>query len=464
MTMLDLTAEGKRLDSLEYSMKLKMARIKNNRPEQWYEVESEVLSPRQSETVFKISYFTMFASWTPSYDLRVQDVASPVRLQMKASVTQNTGEKWEDVKLTVSNGSPQNSEVGPRIAPWYVRYFQRSNVPVTSNVQGHVQVRSVSGKVTDNAGEPVIFANVTIKENPEFGTTTDFDGRYYLPVPQGAKTIEVSYVGFRTQESAIRSEKMDFVMNEADILSEVVVSTAGIKKENSSLAYSVTNGVGVESVIKNYSAPPTRITYQPTTFSFTLDKPCTVPGSTVSSDYMVTTMEIPSAYRYWTVPKMEKAVFLTARLADWQKFGLLDADINLYLEGKYIGKSYLDTKSAADTLDISLGRDKNIIVERTMTRDFKKKNFLSNKIIVERKYSFEIRNNKGQPVSVMVQDHLPLSTDKSIEVYDTEVSKGKSEQETGIVTWQFDIKPGSSVTCDMSYSLKYSGDKWVDLD
>jgi uncharacterized protein (TIGR02231 family) len=318
--------------------------------------------------------------------------------------------------------------------------------------------------VRDNAGEPLIGANVFIKEYSSVGVVTDIEGRYYIPVPQGSKTITVSYVGYVSKESSIKSDHVDFILDESNLLEEVVITGSRVSKENSNVSYAI-NGINTkELVVRDFAAPPAKVSYQPTTFSFTIDKPCTVNSSSVGSDIMVNMQEIPSVYHYWTIPKMEKSVFLTARLADWQKFDLLSGQINLYLEGKYVGKSFLDVRVAADTLDISLGRDKNIIVERTMTRDFRKKNFMSNKTTIEKKFAFEVRNNKGQPVRVTVQDHFPISTDKSIDVYDTEAPKGIINTENKIVTWLCDLQPRSSVSFDLSYSVKFSADKWVDLE
>ena len=462
--MVELNYDSGRLDSLEKLLKLRIARIRNTKPEKWYDIETEVTSTGRYEATFRISYFTMFASWVPSYDLRVQDVSSPVRLQMKASLTQFTGETWENVRLTVSNGSPENSEVGPGIAPWFLRYFQRTDIVHNANTTHSEQIRNVSGVVRDNAGEPLIGANVFIKEYSSVGVVTDIEGRYYIPVPQGSKTITVSYVGYVSKESSIKSDHVDFILDESNLLEEVVITGSRVSKENSNVSYAI-NGINTkELVVRDFAAPPAKVSYQPTTFSFTIDKPCTVNSSSVGSDIMVNMQEIPSVYHYWTIPKMEKSVFLTARLADWQKFDLLSGQINLYLEGKYVGKSFLDVRVAADTLDISLGRDKNIIVERTMTRDFRKKNFMSNKTTIEKKFAFEVRNNKGQPVRVTVQDHFPISTDKSIDVYDTEAPKGKINTENKIVTWLCDLQPRSSVSFDLSYSVKFSADKWVDLE
>jgi hypothetical protein len=46
------------------------------------------------------------AGWTPAYDLRAKGVGQPIDLLMKAQVTNNTGEDWSKVELSLSSGNP----------------------------------------------------------------------------------------------------------------------------------------------------------------------------------------------------------------------------------------------------------------------------------------------------------------------------------------------------------------------
>ena len=92
--------------------------------------------------------------------------------------------------------------------------------------------RTVSGKVTDSAGEAVIGANVIVKEAPGVGTITDIDGMYSLTIPTGGATLVFSYTGFESQEKTILGiTTWDVVMTEGKLLEEVVVTGLAIKKE-----------------------------------------------------------------------------------------------------------------------------------------------------------------------------------------------------------------------------------------
>ncbi len=72
----------------------------------------------KSETVdLEVSYTVAQAGWYPTYDVRVADVASPMQLLYQANVQQQTGEDWDEVKLTFSNANPQQNSTKPTIEP-----------------------------------------------------------------------------------------------------------------------------------------------------------------------------------------------------------------------------------------------------------------------------------------------------------------------------------------------------------
>ncbi len=66
-------------------------------------------------------------------------------------------------------------------------------------------------------------------------------------------------------------------------------------------------------------------------------------------------------------------MFLTAQVTDWTKYNFLSGEANLFFEGTFIGKSLINTNATTDTLNLSLGTDKNIVVTRTLEKDLTEK-------------------------------------------------------------------------------------------
>lgn len=72
------------------------------------------------EFELEVSYVVTEASWTPLYDLRVDSASNSVYLTYLAEISQNSGEDWNDVALTLSTAKPGLGTLPPRLKPWYI--------------------------------------------------------------------------------------------------------------------------------------------------------------------------------------------------------------------------------------------------------------------------------------------------------------------------------------------------------
>lgn len=118
--------------------------------------------------------------------------------------------------------------------------------------------RTITGKVTDAKGEAIIGANVLAK-GTSVGAATDVDGNYSINVPNGSSTLVVSYVGYESKEVALgSSDRVDITLGEnANVLTDVVVTALGIQREKKSLGYSATD-VKSDDIVQRAEADPIR--------------------------------------------------------------------------------------------------------------------------------------------------------------------------------------------------------------
>ena len=104
-----------------------------------------------------------------------------------------------------------------------------------------VAQRTITGTVTDEAGESLIGASVVVKGSEGIGTTSDIDGSYSLEVPAGSDVLVYSYTGYGTWEETLgASNVINVTMKEGVTVGEIVVTGLGIKKEKKALGYAVT--------------------------------------------------------------------------------------------------------------------------------------------------------------------------------------------------------------------------------
>ncbi|MFN6086457.1 MAG: DUF4139 domain-containing protein, partial [Fluviicola sp.] len=71
-----------------------------------------------------VSYLVSSASWVPTYDLRADIMTGKVNLTYKANITQNSGEKWDNVALTLSTNDPYQNKTKPELHPWYLDFYR----------------------------------------------------------------------------------------------------------------------------------------------------------------------------------------------------------------------------------------------------------------------------------------------------------------------------------------------------
>lgn len=115
------------------------------------------------------------------------------------------------------------------------------------------QSETCTGIVKDAAGETVIGASVLVKGTTT-GSITDFDGKFTLEGVKKGSTLQISFVGYQTQEVVWKGQKIEVTLKEdTQALEEVVVTALGIKREKKALGYSMSEVKG-ESLTKTRDA------------------------------------------------------------------------------------------------------------------------------------------------------------------------------------------------------------------
>ncbi|MGK9476210.1 mucoidy inhibitor MuiA family protein [Melioribacter sp. OK-6-Me] len=187
----------------------------------------------------------------------------------------------------------------------------------------------------------------------------------------------------------------------------------------------------------------------------------TIPSDGIPHSVMINNFVIDAYYKYYAVPKYDDNAFLVIDLINWKKFDLLSGEVNIYLENSYIGKSYLNTDIATDTLQISAGRDQSIITGRKLIRDFKEDKFLSKDIVRQFKYELSLSNKKQVPVEVILQDNIPVSKNEDIKVELIESGGASFNASTGMLEWKVKLDPEETKTISYTFTVQYPGDRII---
>ncbi|MDD3079947.1 MAG: TonB-dependent receptor [Paludibacter sp.] len=102
------------------------------------------------------------------------------------------------------------------------------------------QTKTISGKITDEKGEPLIGVAIIVKDQPGLGTTTDIDGRYTIKAGE-YDVLVVKYVGYKVVELPVVKGQFNVQLeDENKKLDEVVVSAAGVIQRKATLSGAIT--------------------------------------------------------------------------------------------------------------------------------------------------------------------------------------------------------------------------------
>ena len=138
-----------------------------------------------------------------------------------------------DVALTeVLNQLLTPRDIGYEIREDKIFIFDKSSPALAQAGQVAQQEQRITGRVTDENGDPVIGANVSIPEST-IGTVTDIDGFYELTVPRGAM-LRFSYIGYLEEMYTITDQTVLNVQlqEDAEILDELVVVGYGVQRKS----------------------------------------------------------------------------------------------------------------------------------------------------------------------------------------------------------------------------------------
>ena len=443
-----------------------------------------------------ISYYVSSAGWTPNYDFRVAEITEPLNIVYNADVYQSSGESWEKVNLKLSTNNPSLSGEQPELVTWILGRPNPYKKEIVQKGAG-----ALKGRVLDNEnGEPVPFAKVIVKKNNEIigGANSDFDGKYLIkPIPSGSYVVEVKNVGYsnsRVSGVKISDDKITFIdfdlKSEVYELEEVEIVTYNlplIDKDGGASGGRVTrqdiqrmperNAQKVASKVKGarkqeqyYYVDGIKVQGDPvdatnyisnsiktsvTNLEYTIDIPYTIPSDGEDYSIKMKDVSIPVKYIYHAVPKLDEDAFLTAELTNWTTLNLLPGKSNIYYQGTYVGESSIDTEKASDTLSISLGRDRNIVVKREGNKELFDKRVVGNYIKETVGWNIMVRNNKDAKINIVIEDQFPISERKSIEVNRIDYSGAKLNDKTGKLLWNIELNANEKKELKFNYLVKY---------
>ncbi|MBN8789973.1 MAG: DUF4139 domain-containing protein [Terrimonas sp.] len=388
---------------------------------------------------FVVSYITPNAYWTPYYDIRVDDIKSPLKVVYKSKISQTTGIDWKKVKLSLSTSTPNQWGNAPVLNTWFLAYIN----PVT------VLEQSLAGKA----------AGVKIRG---INSMSNLD-----------EVVVVGYGANSNTDRTMEEKAPVYIVNGAEMTKQEFskINTIAIKKMEvlkadaaTSLYGSRASGGAVIITLKEGLGDYVTVSDNELNVTFDIDIPFDVPTNGKAQTAVLKEYAVDANYKFYAVPRLDKDAYLLADIAEWEKLNLVPGDANIIFEGTYVGKSFIDPNATLDTLNLTLGRDKRVVVKKEKLADYSSVKFLGSNKLQKITYEITVKNNKKDAVEITLKDQYPLSTNKDIEAVLTEDSGASVNKETGVLSWQLKLAPGETRKIRFGYSVKYAKDRQVNLN
>lgn len=385
---------------------------------------------------FSISYITPNAHWSAFYDLRADNILSPLKLIYRAKIFQTTGIDWKQVKLTLSTSVPSQTGNAPVFSTWFLSYinpvrFYEKQMAAGNTIQSFERDESLKEVVVSGYGAVRV--------------------RGLNAVPAGLPLYIVNGIEMPADEFA----KLDpNAVKSMDVLKDVsATSIYGSRAAYGAIVITLKDG------LDDYVS----VADKELNVTFDIDLPYDVPTNGKAQTAVLKEYSVPARYKFYTAPKLDKDVFLLAEIADWEKLNLLPGEANIIFENTYIGKSFIDPSSTLDTLNLTMGRDKRVVVKKEKLMDFSSVKFLGTSKKQVFTYEITVKNNKKDAIDILVKDQYPVSQNKEVEVELIDTGGALDNTDAGVLTWKMQLAPGETKKLRMSFSVKYPKDKTLNL-
>lgn len=453
------------------------------------EVEVEVSANAGKN--YKLSYFTYQARWDPFYNVRTKGLNQPMEFEFKGAIQQNTGENWDNVSMYLSTGNPSLGATEPSLPTWFLS-FNENYVPSIpyQNSPPNISMRSsFIGVVLNNeTGQPMENARVDLRAgNDAYIGISDKDGKVIIEnLPVRSYSMTCQYEGFNTLNSSVSItspvslQRMKLTTNG----SSQMVSYAPVVRQADNMNFreneevhalasrdisevQFIDGVQVRGTRSGYEKIQVRSNFnrvqQAVSALYVIDKPFTVPTTGEQQDVWIQSMDVDVNFIHRIRPARSDRAFLISKISDWESLELLKGNAHFFVDEVYNGTALLNPENTADTMELALGNDEEIVIDRERMDANKSQRFFSGKIDEQFHYRIKIRNTKNVAVNAIIQEQFPVSQNDNIEVSEKIAEGAQIDNQTGIITWEKKLEPNQEIILEYSFMVTYPKNTGVNL-
>ncbi len=342
--------------------------------------------------------------------------------------TGNQQERSIAVDIACEKGGTFSLEVSYFVngANWRPVYDARA-----SYKEGQVELTAF-GMVTQTTGEDWDDVKLTLSTaRPSIGGSMPYVAPWNLDVASMTK-IERRNASAQAVVDDIRAQHPSFYLKER--------GAASVPEEEAEVAYAQMTQSGVS-------------------ISYNIQRPATIKSDGVESRLPVATQTLKANFEYSAYPKVSTYAYLGSQVTNSKELQLLAGEVNLFLDGQYVGKSNIENVGPGQEFYLYLGINENIKVKR---EEIVKKiddvligNIPSSTIRTNFQYKLSVENNTGSSVKILLFESMPVSNNDRIKVkiFDVSLEPKIKDWEDRKGVWRWEIPLESAAKKEIFYSF-----------
>lgn len=432
-----------------------------------------------------VEYTIPGASWRPAYDLRYLADKNQVVLETSARVTQASGEDWSDVELLLSTAIPGANIDLPKLLTWTLGEAKemipqprpRTTLPQPQMFAPPQPVVSDRDRLHAERMQELqqrlqMVASVT-KQTVTFDFS-DITVEGDLVRPEGAYLRADKRPDLSRRESRPRPTTRDapsapapapMAMGDSDDGVMIATESASGRAYQAELRASGPSGAR-RGLALYESSPPPRVRLSDMSlpamlaggfdYVYEAQTKTTVPADGSEVRVPLGSDRHPVQAYYEATPSLAKTAYLEATVTNESKRPILGGPVTIFVGDQFSGDGTLATTGAGGDIELPLGADEDVKVERRIEPQTETSGVIMREDITTYRVTLEVANFKKRKITVGVMEPLPKTTNEDIEVQlvSAKPKQTKGPDEQGLMRWDVELNPGQKKTIELVYKIE----------
>jgi uncharacterized protein (TIGR02231 family) len=183
-------------------------------------------------------------------------------------------------------------------------------------------------------------------------------------------------------------------------------------------------------------------------------RPVAVPSDGTAHRTTIARLELDATLDYVTAPVTAEEAYLRAVVVNTSGHTLRPGDASVFHETEFVGTTPLTSWAPGEEVNLALGVDERVRVERELVRRMASKGTLSGTKRREAEYRTKVTNHGPRRATVTVLDQVPVSRDEAIAIRDVRSSPEADETtDMGEFSWRLELDPGQTGLVTLAFRV-----------